>query len=162
MNEPLLVRAKSSSLSRRRMFSRSSPIRKHPDLDGRRGNDRCAPRRAPSRQRHGQHSQRGARAFREAMPVHRLAYSFGWDGNDEMPPGSSLVKIDLIDRGAGTLLRVTHSGLPMRCSAPITTGVGSTIWADWRSPRRAGIPAPIGRATLTAPRFSLSSFGSLA
>jgi uncharacterized protein YndB with AHSA1/START domain len=46
------------------------------------------------------------------MPVHRLAYSFGWDGNDEMPPGSSLVKIDLIDRDGGTLLRVTHGGLP--------------------------------------------------
>jgi uncharacterized protein YndB with AHSA1/START domain len=51
-------------------------------------------------------------AFREVVPVHRLAYSFGWDGNDEMPPGSSLVEIDLIDRDGGTLVRMTHSGLP--------------------------------------------------
>jgi uncharacterized protein YndB with AHSA1/START domain len=51
-------------------------------------------------------------AFREVVPVHRLAYSFGWDGNEEMPPGSSLVEIDLIDRDGGTLLRMTHSGLP--------------------------------------------------
>ena len=51
-------------------------------------------------------------AFREVVPVHRLAYSFGWDGNDEMPPGSSLVEIDLLDRDGGTLLRMTHSGLP--------------------------------------------------
>ena len=29
-----------------------------------------------------------------------------------MPPGSSLVEIDLIDRDGGTLLRMTHSGLP--------------------------------------------------
>jgi uncharacterized protein YndB with AHSA1/START domain len=50
--------------------------------------------------------------FREVVPVHRLAYSFGWDGNDEVPPGSSLIEIDLIDRDGGTLLRMTHSGLP--------------------------------------------------
>ena len=51
-------------------------------------------------------------AFREVVPVHRLAYSFGWDGDDEVPPGSSLIEIDLIDRDGGTLLRMTHSGLP--------------------------------------------------
>jgi uncharacterized protein YndB with AHSA1/START domain len=51
--------------------------------------------------------------FTEVIPVHRLAYSFGWDGSEEMPPGSSLVEIDLIDREpGGTLLRMTHSGLP--------------------------------------------------
>jgi uncharacterized protein YndB with AHSA1/START domain len=51
-------------------------------------------------------------SFREVVPVHRLAYSFGWDGSAEVPPGSSLVEIDLIDRDGGTLLRMTHSGLP--------------------------------------------------
>jgi len=51
-------------------------------------------------------------AFREVVPVHRLAYSFGWEGSEEVPPGSSLVEIDLIDQEGGTLLRMTHSGLP--------------------------------------------------
>jgi len=51
-------------------------------------------------------------AFREVVPIHRLAYSFGWEGNEEVPPGSSLVEIDLIDQDGGTLLRMTHSGLP--------------------------------------------------
>lgn len=51
--------------------------------------------------------------FTEVIPVHRLAYSFGWKkGRDDMPPGSSLVEIDLIEREPGTLLRLTHSGLP--------------------------------------------------
>jgi uncharacterized protein YndB with AHSA1/START domain len=50
--------------------------------------------------------------FREVVPVHRLAYSFGWEGSEEVPPGSSLVEIDLVDRDGGTLLRMTHSGLP--------------------------------------------------
>ena len=50
--------------------------------------------------------------FREVVPVHRLAYSFGWEGNEEVPPGSSLVEIDLVPRNGGTLLRMTHTGLP--------------------------------------------------
>jgi uncharacterized protein YndB with AHSA1/START domain len=52
-------------------------------------------------------------SFREVVPVHRLAYSFGWDGSEVVPPGSSLVEIDLLDQPpGGTLLRLTHSGLP--------------------------------------------------
>jgi uncharacterized protein YndB with AHSA1/START domain len=51
-------------------------------------------------------------AFREVVPVHRLAYSFGWDGIEAVPPGSSLVEIDLIEHDGGTLVRMTHSGLP--------------------------------------------------
>jgi uncharacterized protein YndB with AHSA1/START domain len=50
--------------------------------------------------------------FTEVIPVHRLAYTFGWEGRDHMPPGSGLIEIDLIDEGGGTLLRLTHSGLP--------------------------------------------------
>ena len=50
--------------------------------------------------------------FREVVPVHRLAYSFGWEGNEEVSPGSSLIEIDLIEQDGGTLLRMTHSGLP--------------------------------------------------
>jgi uncharacterized protein YndB with AHSA1/START domain len=61
----------------------------------------------------GVNKHRTARgSFREVVPVHRLAYSFGWDGDDEVPPESSLIEIDLIDRDGGTLLRMTHSGLP--------------------------------------------------
>src|SRR5919108_4773916 len=56
--------------------------------------------------------------FIEVIPVHRLAYTFGWDHTDEwngeekVPPGSSLIEIDLIEKAGGTLLRLTHSGLP--------------------------------------------------
>lgn len=57
----------------------------------------------------GQDVARGR--FVEVIPVHRLAYSFGWDGSEKTPPGSSLIEIDLIEEGGGTLLRLTHSGL---------------------------------------------------
>src|SRR5579883_2103426 len=58
-------------------------------------------------------------AFREVVPVHRLAYSFGWEGSEIVPPGSSLVEIDLVEQDGGTLLRLTHSGLPnaARCAS---------------------------------------------
>jgi uncharacterized protein YndB with AHSA1/START domain len=51
-------------------------------------------------------------SFREVVPVHRLAYSFGWDDSEAVPPASSLVEIDLEDENGGTRLRMTHSGLP--------------------------------------------------
>jgi uncharacterized protein YndB with AHSA1/START domain len=65
------------------------------------------------------HSRTARGAFREVVPVHRLAYSFGWEGSEEVPPGSSLIEIDLIDHDGGTLLRMTHSGLPnaAQCAA---------------------------------------------
>src|SRR5262245_32332377 len=58
-------------------------------------------------------------AFREGVPVHRLVYTVGWEASQEVPPGSSLVEIDLIERDGGTLLRMTHSGLPneAQCAA---------------------------------------------
>jgi uncharacterized protein YndB with AHSA1/START domain len=58
-------------------------------------------------------------AFREVVPVHRLAYSFGWEAGKEVPPGSSLIEIDLAERDGGTLVRLTHSGLPnaAQCAA---------------------------------------------
>ena len=60
----------------------------------------------------GIHGRAARGAFREVVPVHRLAYSFGWDGDEEVPPGSGLIEIDLIDQEGSTLLRMTHSGLP--------------------------------------------------
>ena len=60
----------------------------------------------------GTHNRTARGAFREVVPVHRLAYTFGWDGDDTVPPGSGLIEIDLIDRDGGTLVRMTHSGLP--------------------------------------------------
>ena len=58
----------------------------------------------------GDRTVRGA--FREVVPVHRLAYSFGWVDDEDVPPESSLIEIDLIDCDGGTLLRMVHRGLP--------------------------------------------------
>jgi uncharacterized protein YndB with AHSA1/START domain len=52
--------------------------------------------------------------FTEVIPVHRLAYSFGWEGRADIPPESGLIEIDLIEKAGGTLVRMAHSGLPDR------------------------------------------------
>ena len=50
--------------------------------------------------------------FREVIPVSRLAYTWGWDGSKNVPPGSSLIEVDLEPCNGRTLVRFTHSGLP--------------------------------------------------
>jgi uncharacterized protein YndB with AHSA1/START domain len=51
--------------------------------------------------------------FTEVVPVSHLAYTWGFEGNRaNVPPGSSLVEIDLVPRNGGTLVRFKHSGLP--------------------------------------------------
>lgn len=51
--------------------------------------------------------------YMEVVPVTRLAYTWGWEGNKEnVPPGSSRIEIDLLPDNGGTLMRFSHSGLP--------------------------------------------------
>jgi uncharacterized protein YndB with AHSA1/START domain len=50
--------------------------------------------------------------FKEVVPVSRLAYTWGWDGNKEnVAPGSSLIEVDLLPQNGSTLVRFSHSGL---------------------------------------------------
>ncbi len=61
--------------------------------------------------------------YREVLPNSRIAFSFGWDSEGAgVPPGSSLVEIDLEPKDPGTLLRLTHSGLPEPAIGPHTEG----------------------------------------
>ena len=51
--------------------------------------------------------------FTEVVPVTRLAYTWGWEGNNHfVMPGSSLIEIDLMPLNGHTQVRFTHSGLP--------------------------------------------------
>lgn len=42
----------------------------------------------------------------------RVSWTWGWDGSAQIPPGSSLVQIDLEEAGGVTTVRLTHTGLP--------------------------------------------------
>jgi uncharacterized protein YndB with AHSA1/START domain len=50
--------------------------------------------------------------FTEVIPVSRLAYTFGWEGREKVPPGSSLIEVDLTPKNGSTIVHFTHSGLP--------------------------------------------------
>ena len=90
-------------------------------------------------------------AFREVVPVHRLAYSFGWDGSEAVPPGSSLIEIDLIEQPDGTLLRaMTHSGLPD--ATPVRRPLGR-LGALYRPPGRGRGRARSGSGSLARPHW---------
>jgi uncharacterized protein YndB with AHSA1/START domain len=54
--------------------------------------------------------------FVEIDPPRRLVYTWGWEGG-AVPPGTSTVIFELMPRGNGTLLRLTHQGLPTADSA---------------------------------------------
>jgi uncharacterized protein YndB with AHSA1/START domain len=65
--------------------------------------------------------------FIEIEPPHRLVFTWGWEGNDDVPPGESTVEIVLEADGDGTILRLRHSGLPSEPACEIHSygwGVG--------------------------------------
>ncbi|MDX6412985.1 MAG: hypothetical protein QOH23_395 [Gaiellaceae bacterium] len=70
-------------------------------------------------------AQRGGTFRCEVIPGHiargeyveidrpnRLVFTWGWDGNEGVPPGSSTIEIDLAAEGDGTSLRFVHKDLP--------------------------------------------------
>jgi uncharacterized protein YndB with AHSA1/START domain len=50
--------------------------------------------------------------FVELIPDQRVVFTWGWQGSPTLPPGSSTVEIELAPDGDGTLVRLTHRGLP--------------------------------------------------
>jgi len=50
--------------------------------------------------------------FVEVDAPRRLVYTWGWEGEGTVPPGSSTIEIDLAEDGEGTKLTFVHSGLP--------------------------------------------------
>lgn len=60
--------------------------------------------------------------FVELVPDHRVVFTWGWIDHPGVPPGSSTVEIDLLSEGEGTLLILTHRGLPPDEIASHNTG----------------------------------------
>jgi uncharacterized protein YndB with AHSA1/START domain len=50
--------------------------------------------------------------YLEVVADERLVWTWGWDGNDGLPPGSSTVEVTLTPEGDATVVRLRHSGLP--------------------------------------------------
>ena len=45
-------------------------------------------------------------------PPHRVVFSWGYAGSDEVPPGSSTVEVRLVAIAGGTRVELEHRGLP--------------------------------------------------
>ena len=49
--------------------------------------------------------------YLEVEPPSRVVFTWGWEGNP-VEPGSTTVEVELVPDGQGTLVRLTHRGLP--------------------------------------------------
>jgi uncharacterized protein YndB with AHSA1/START domain len=50
--------------------------------------------------------------FVELVPGRRVVFTWGWIDNPAIPPGSTVVEIECLPDGEGTLVRLTHRNLP--------------------------------------------------
>jgi uncharacterized protein YndB with AHSA1/START domain len=69
--------------------------------------------------------------YTEIAPHRRVAFTWGWEGREDLPPGRSLVEIELEPRDGGTLLRLRHSGLPADAPPPFTPDEHGKRWARY-------------------------------
>lgn len=58
------------------------------------------------------HQSHARGEFLEIEPPDRLVFTWGWVGDDSVPPGSSTVEITLERQDGSTLVRLVHSDLP--------------------------------------------------
>ena len=56
------------------------------------------------------HTARGE--FVELDPPHRLVFTWGWENESAVPPGTSTIEVELTPEGDGTSLRFVHRDLP--------------------------------------------------
>jgi uncharacterized protein YndB with AHSA1/START domain len=50
--------------------------------------------------------------FVEVDPPRRVVFTWGIDGNEDLPPGTSTVEVDLVAEGDDTVVTLTHRDLP--------------------------------------------------
>jgi uncharacterized protein YndB with AHSA1/START domain len=51
-------------------------------------------------------------SFVEIQPGARVVITWGWRDHPRMPPGTTTVEFDLVADGDGTIVRLTHRGIP--------------------------------------------------
>jgi uncharacterized protein YndB with AHSA1/START domain len=87
--------------------------------------------------------------YTEVVPPRRVVFTWGWESVPPtvlaaVPPGSSVVEIDLEATDAGTLLRLRHSRLP-----PAISGMHGERWSHYLA--RLATAASRDRAAKTGP-----------
>ncbi len=72
--------------------------------------------------------------YLEVTPHSRVVFSFGWEDDETVPPGSSTVEVTLTPDGDGTHVRLVHRGL---------------LTADMREQHREGWQLYLARLSTT-------------
>jgi uncharacterized protein YndB with AHSA1/START domain len=83
--------------------------------------------------------------FVDVVPNRRVVFTWGWSGDEAVPPGSSTVEIELLEEGRETVVRLRHRGLPAAAVEIHATGWDRYVRrlgevAEGRDP---GVDAPI-------------------
>jgi uncharacterized protein YndB with AHSA1/START domain len=65
----------------------------------------------------------------EVAAHRRVAFTWGWEGRSDLPPGQSLVEIELVPQDGGTLVRLRHTGLP--AASPFGHGEHAKQWMHY-------------------------------
>jgi len=60
--------------------------------------------------------------FVELDRPNRLVFTWGWEGSEDVPPGSSTIEVDLSGDGEGTSLRFVHNLSTAEAAASHKTG----------------------------------------
>jgi uncharacterized protein YndB with AHSA1/START domain len=88
--------------------------------------------------------------YTEVTPHRRIAFTWGWEGRGDLPPGRSLVEIELVPKDGGTLLRLRHSGLPQAAETPFTPADHGKRWGNYlaRLQQQSTVPMHHERRTV--------------
>ncbi len=61
-------------------------------------------------------------AYVEVDPPRRVVFTWGIDGNEHLPPGTSTVEVELVAEGDETVVTLTHRDLPEDFRASYQSG----------------------------------------
>ena len=60
--------------------------------------------------------------FVELDRPNKLVFTWGWEGNENVPPGSSTIEVELADEGEGTSVHFVHNFSTAEAAASHKTG----------------------------------------
>lgn len=81
--------------------------------------------------------------YLEVVPPRRIVFTWGWeDDSVGVPPGSTIVEIELTAKGRGTLVRLTHRNLPGGAVRPMHDAGWDQLLDRLRIVAEGGDPGP--------------------
>ena len=81
----------------------------------------------------------------EVEAPHRIVFTWGWEGSDSIPSGSTTVELTLRPDGDGTLLTLRHTGLPDGSSAAMHEEGWTSFTGRLQAVVRGEDPDPLPR-----------------